>query len=183
VEDELLIKRLKKKDMDAFEQTVDTYKNYVGAIVKNSISFPMENDEVEEAVAEVFFALWKMSHKLKAKKGSIKNYLGMLTRKLVMYKIRERMKERMLSEDLELAGKETPQLASLSRDTMKIIASEVDKLKSPNREIFLDFHLEEKTIHQISEDYKIPIDNVKAILIKTRKKLKKKLMKVGRSLL
>ena len=80
MQDEILIGRLKRRDMNAFEEVIGTYKNYVGAIVKSRISASMQPEDVEEVVADVFFALWKQSGKLDAKKGSLKNYLGILTR-------------------------------------------------------------------------------------------------------
>lgn len=165
--------------MNAFEEMINTYKNYVGAIVKSRISESMEPEDVEEVVADVFFALWKQSNKLDAKKGTIKNYLGMLARNMAINKLRERSNTIGMEDSMDIFGDDSPEFEILNKETRNILMFELDSLKSPDKEIFIKFHMEEETVAQIAKDLQLNPNTVKAKLVRTRKKLRKQLCERG----
>lgn len=181
MQDEILIGRLKRRDMNAFEEVIGTYKNYVGAIVKSRISASMQPEDVEEVVADVFFALWKQSGKLDAKKGSLKNYLGILARNMSVNKLRKRHETSLAIDDMEIPGDASPELEIIGRETMDILKSEVDTLKYPDIEIFTKYHIDGETVKMIAKDMQMNPNTVKAKLARSRKKLKKQLFERGYS--
>lgn len=177
--EEDLIKRLKRRDMNAYEEVVDRYKSYVGAIVKSRIKSIMNQEDIEEVVADVFFALWKQCDKLDTKKGTIKNYLGMIARNMAVNKLRGRNNTISLDEVPYLQSDDSPELEVLDKEIMDVIIFELDELESPDKEIFRKYHLEEKTIDEIAKELNINPNTVKTKLARTRKKLKKKLSERG----
>lgn len=155
------------------------YTNYVGAIVKNRISDSMEPEDVEEVVADVFFTLWKQSDKLDSKKGTIKNYLGMIARNMAINKLRERRNTIVMEENMDILGDNSPEFEILNKETRNILMFELDSIKSPDKEIFIKFHMEEETVMQIAKDLRLNPSTVKAKLVRTRKKLRKQLCERG----
>lgn len=179
MQDEIMIRKLKKRDMSAFEEIINTYKNYVGAVVKSRISPSMELEDVEEVVADVFFALWKQSDKLDSKKGTIKNYLGMIARNMAINKLRERRDTIAMEDDMEIPGDNSTELEVINREAMDMVIFELDSLKSPDKEIFVRYHMDGEEVKQIAEDLHLNTNTVKAKLARTRKKLKKQLSERG----
>jgi RNA polymerase sigma-70 factor (ECF subfamily) len=181
LQDELLIKRLKKHDIEAFEIAINDYKNYVGAIVKSRIALSMEPEDVEEVVADVFFALWKQCDNLDAKKGSVKNYLGMLARNMSVNKLRERSNTVILDESIynQATETQTPELEVLQKEAIGTIYAEINLLKTPDKEIFIKYHTEGKSVNQIAEELNVNPSTVKVKLVRTRKKLRKQLSERG----
>lgn len=167
--------------MNAFEEVIITYKNYVGSIVNSRISTSMGPEDVEEVVADVFFALWKQSNKLDPNKGTIKNYLGILARNMAINKLREPHDKLLMIDDMEIQGDASPELKMISRETMDILKGEIDSLKSPDIEIFTKYHIDGETVKMIAEDMQLNPNTVKAKLARSRKKLKKQLFERGYS--
>lgn len=177
MQDEILINRLKRRDMNAFEEVIATYKNYVGAIVKNRISTSMGLEDVEEVVADVFFALWKQSGKLDSKKGTIKNYLGILARNMAINKLRANHEMLLAVDDMEIPDDASPELEIINRETMDILKCEVDTLKYPDIEIFTKYHIYGETVKVIAEEMQLNPNTVKSKLARSRKKLKNNYLK------
>lgn len=177
--DELLIKRLKRRDMSAYEEVIHTYKNYVAAVVKSRISSSMEKEDVEEVVSDVFFVLWKRCHQLDPKKGSIKNYLGVIARNMAINKLRERRDCGILEDDIADPGPDSPELEVMRHETRQVLEDEIGKLKTPDKEIFMKYHVDQESITQISDDLHLNPNTVKAKLARSRKKLRKQLSERG----
>ncbi|MGN6710385.1 RNA polymerase sigma factor [Anaerocolumna jejuensis] len=181
MQDEVLIKRLKQRDMKAYEEVIDTYKNYVGAIVKSRISVSMRNEDIEEVVADVFVALWKQSDRLDAKKGNLKNYIGIIARNLAINKIRGSYNLLSIDDDMEITGDVSPEYEVMNRETRDILLHEVNTLKSLDKEIITKYYMEGETVKKIAEDMQLNPNTVKAKLLRARKKLKKSLSERGYS--
>ncbi len=179
MQEDLLVKRLKRRDMNAFEEAIRTYKNYVGAVVKSRISVSMGSEDVEEVVADVFFTLWKQCDKLDARKGSIKNYLGVLARNISINKLRNRKDTITLEEDMALQGGTSPEYEFLSKETMSDLTAEIALLKTPDREIFIKYHINGESINEIAVELQLNPNTVKAKLARARKKIKKQLSERG----
>ncbi len=167
--------------MNAYEEVINTYKNYVGAIVKSRISASMRTEDVEEVVADVFFALWKQSDKLDAKKGTLKNYLGMISRNMAINKLRENHNLIFMEDAAEITGDTSPEFKMIDNETKDILLNEVDLLKFPDKEIIKKHYLDGDTVKKISEDMQLNTNTVKAKLVRARRKLKKSLSERGYS--
>ena len=53
-----LLRRIRRGDTAALESVIETYSAYVYAIVKNIIDPPLQPEDCEEVVSDVFFQLW-----------------------------------------------------------------------------------------------------------------------------
>ena len=179
MQDEIMIKRLKKRDMSAFEEIVTTYSNYVGAIVKSRLSYSMEPEDVEEVVVDVFFALWKQSTKLNSKEGTIKNYLGMIARNKAINKLRERRDTVILEDDMITNVEVSPEYEVLNKESMEVLMGELNTLNSQDSYIFTKYHMKGDSINQIASEMHMNPNTVKAKLVRSRKKLKKQLTERG----
>lgn len=176
-----LITRLKKHDMSAFEEAIDEYKNYVGAVVKNRISTVMSNEDVEEVVADVFFILWKQSDKLDSRKGTLKNYLAIIAKNLAINKLREIREVTLLEDYMELNGGKSPESEVIQQETKEILLKEVETLSFPEMEIFKKYYLDGEAVKKIAEDLQLNPNTVKTKLLRTRKKIKNSLLERGYS--
>jgi RNA polymerase sigma-70 factor, ECF subfamily len=181
LQEENLISRLKRHDMSAYEEAIEEYKNYVGAVVKNRISAAMSNEDVEEVVADVFFTLWKQSDKLDSRKGTLKNYLAVIARNLAINKLRERREVTLLEDYMEFNGDKSPESEVIQQETKEILLKEVETLSSPEMEIFKKYYLEGEAIKEIAEDLQLNPNTVKIKLLRSRKKLKNSLLERGYS--
>lgn len=107
-------------------------------------------------------------------------YLRGITRNLIKHKWREinnnedisEYEEKLISNfdigtDFERKEKET------------VILNELEKMKSKDRDIFIAYYYKNKSVSEISELYNLSKSNIKIILFRIRKKIKKVLVKGG----
>ena len=63
-----LLRRLRSGETEALERVMDLYSAYVYAIVKNIIDPPLQPEDCEEVVSDVFLQLWHSAGDVQAGK-------------------------------------------------------------------------------------------------------------------
>ena len=89
---------LKSGNQEALEWFIDKYSAYVGTVVNNILKGSMSHEDVEEVTSDVFVTLWRSAEKLYPL--NLKGYLSRVARSLSMQKLRERVQELPLDEDI-----------------------------------------------------------------------------------
>jgi RNA polymerase sigma-70 factor (ECF subfamily) len=98
---EPLLPRVAAGDPDAFRECMDRYKSLIWWLARKHIGI-----NAEDAVQEVFLALWKNAARFDAAKASEPTFVGMVARRRLidMHRSRNRRPETEPIEDLQLEG-------------------------------------------------------------------------------
>ena len=96
---------LKSGDQEALEWFIDRYSAYVGTVVSNILKDSMSHEDIEEVTADVFVTLWSSAANLYPL--NIKGYLSRVARSLSMQKLRDKVSELPLDEDILILDDDT----------------------------------------------------------------------------
>ncbi len=168
--DEFMIKRLCRDDEGALKYIYDHYYSYVYAVANSRIGAKMQKEDIEEVVSDVFLTLWNNRRKLNANDGTIKAYLGVMTRNQSINKLREfhfcdkLMDSNILSTELGIEE------AFIQKETLLEIYEIVTKMKSPDKEIFFSYYMEEQKTREIADLLMLNENTVKTKLRRNKKK-------------
>ncbi len=160
------------------EKAMKDYRNYMYTIIRK-IGINLSKEDSEEIYVEAFFTLWKNQSKLDINKP-MSAYLRGITRNLIKHKWREINKNEDISEyEEKLISNFDIGIAFERIEKETIISNELGKMKSKDRDIFIAYYYKNKSISEISELYNLSKSNIKIILFRIRKKIKKILVKGG----
>lgn len=160
---------------------IDEFYRYVYKIVKNSITTLITDEDIEEIVSDVFLAVWKNSNKL-SNSTVMKPYIAGITKNIIRNKYREIKLDFSIS-DYEETLKDICNIEEIieQKEQYKIIQNTLHMLKENEYKIFILFYYQSKTIKDISEQLNLSNSNVKTILYRIRKLIKKNLENGGYS--
>lgn len=160
------------------EKIMQDYTNYIYTIARN-FSLNLSEEDIEEVALDVFFTIWKNQDKLDVAK-SMSAYISGITKNLIKYKYRQN-KQVANIEDYEeqLIDFSNIELILTQNETEKMILNELEKLKTEDREIFIEYYYEARSIKEISNRFRMSESKVKSKLFRVRKKLNKVLKKRG----
>lgn len=169
--EELILRRLRRREPAALEALMGRYIAYVSAVVWNILRYAMQPEDAEEVVSDVFLAAWDQAEDLKV--GSVKAWLGAVARNKAKNKLRERNQELPLEEDLlELPGDNDPAVAAQTAQEREMVRESVQKLPDEDREIFLRHYYYAQTVKEISQEMALNESTIKTRLRRGRMKLK-----------
>lgn len=160
---------------------IDDFYSYVYIVVKNGVNICITNEDIEEIISDVFVAIWKNSRRL-SKTMEIKPYLAGIAKNVIKNKYRNTelnfsisdYEEKLIdSYDIEKIIEENEQ--------NKVILDTVKMLKQREYEIFIMFYYESKSIKEIAKKLNSSTSNVKTILYRVRKIIKRNLEDGGYS--
>lgn len=172
--EEKALRELQKGSQQALEWMIDTYNPYVSTIVYNIIGQQMTQADVEEAVSDVFLALWNNSHKIRP--GMTRAYLGSIARNHAKKKLRKSGLTPELEDNILTLEGSTPQQELEQRERRQIVQQAVLAMEQPDREIFLRHYYYGQTIPVICKQMHMTPSAVKSRLARGREKLKSSLM-------
>ena len=167
------LSKLRTGDQQALEWFIDRYSAYVGTIVDCVLQGSMSRADVEEVTADVFVTLWKSAEKLLPL--NLKGWLGRVARSLALQKLRERIQDLPLEEDILILEEDAliEKLDQKERD--RIVREAVLSMPQPDREIFLRFYYYCQTIPVIAEKMDMNPSTVKTRLKRGRERLREHL--------
>ena len=199
--DEELFVRLRQRDIKVYEECVEKYKNYVGSIIVRQIGNTMEKEDIEEVVSDVFFAIWKQADKINIDNSdswNLKAYLASIAKKKAINKLRQKSKlniipfenntykkdsnvsddyiERQVYENsagIVQSRYDNPEDYVVNKERMEQVGEAIRALKSPDKDIFMQYHYDGMTINEISSNYGINENTIKSKLLRCRNKVKR----------
>lgn len=172
-----LLRRIRKGDTDALQQIIDGYSGYVYAIVKNIIQPPLQPEDIEEVVSDVFLRLWEKAETVDADR--LRSWLAAVTRNRAKDKLRALHLSLPLEEDALDCAVEGPEEDALRRETGRIAREAVESLPEPDRSIFLRFYYLYQKTGDIAAALHMKPAAVRARLSRGRERLKAMLEERG----
>lgn len=135
-----------------------------------------EIDEAQDLLQETFVRAWSRLGELQAG-AAFHAWLRTLVYRLVLDRCdKEQHRDQLLARYAMVAeGECTPEQRLLSREIGAAIAEAAQSLSESSRRIFTAFHIEDKSIMEISEEMGLSVGAVKARLFQGRKRLRKEL--------
>ena len=172
-----LLRRIRKGDTDALQQIIDGYSGYVYAIVKNIIQPPLQPEDIEEVVSDVFLRLWEKAETVDADR--LRSWLAAVTRNRAKDKLRALHLSLPLEEDVLDCTVESSEEDALRRETGRIARDAVESLPEPDRSIFLRFYYLYQKTGDIAAALHMKPAAVRARLSRGRERLKAMLEERG----
>lgn len=175
-----LIKNYIQDNKLNIEEVMINYTPYIYTIIKNKNS-SLTNEDIEEIISDVFLATWKNQSKLDRDK-ELSAYLVGITKNLYNKKMRSK-KNSVNIESLNNNLFEIESIEYKIENTEKenLIIMLVDNMKQEDKDIFMLYYYNSKTIKEIANMLNITENKVKSRLFRIRKKIKKGLEKRGYS--
>lgn len=165
-----------KVDID---KIIDDFYGYVYIIVQNRVSIAITDEDIEEIISDVFVAIWKNSSNL-LETTEIKSYLAGTAKNIIRNKYRQTSLNLSISDYEEnLVDICNVEKIAEENEQNKVILDTLKSVKPEEYEIFILFYYESKSIKEIAEKMKFSTSNVKIILHRVRKLMRKKLRDGG----
>jgi RNA polymerase sigma-70 factor (ECF subfamily) len=124
--DELLVTRVKQRDVAAFTVLYDRYVQPVYAMAVYMVG----NADAEEIVQEMFLRLWQRADQFDAERGSFKSWFMSAAR----YRILDELRQRNQEEGRRIVAEDISQVLANAKDPMIDIEKEVG-LREDNQAI------------------------------------------------
>ena len=164
------MKELRAGSEDALSYFIHKYIPYVTTVVFNIIGTSMDMADIEEVVADVFFAFWQNAENV----HSVKGFLGTVARNKAKNKLREVGKDLPLNDQIA-EDRLTLEKCAEKKELAAAVKKAVTRLPQPDREIFLRFYYYYQTQEEIAAEMGINISTVKTKLRRGRERLKQSL--------
>lgn len=159
---------------------MEIYTPYIYKIIINR-NIKLNDEDIEEIVSDVFLALWNNRERLDLNK-KMSSYLAGITKNLLSKKIRDLKSINYLEdlkEDLIEIDSLENQITKLEKNNL--IMNEIEKLKKQDKDIFILYYYNSKSMKDISFILNIQEKKIKSRLFRIRKIIKRSLEKRGYS--
>lgn len=166
-EDKIIQFYIENNDLN-IKQIVLDYTNYVYKIIINMSKEILTNEDIEEIISDVFFAIWKNEIKLD-KNALLKPYIAGVARNIIKNKLRnvkvtEEITE-MYRDNLEIDD------VIEGREEYEIISNEINKLGEDGK-IFMLYYYKGMRAKEIANRMNLTEFNIHTKLHRIKKKLK-----------
>lgn len=163
------------------DMLIDDYYSYIYIVVKNGISINISQEDMEEIISDTFVAFWKNSKYLR-KDLLVKPYLKGIAKNLIKNKYRNNnINVSIENYENTLVGDFDIDDILESNEKNELIIDTLKTLNKNEYSIFMMYYYEGKNIKEISKELNLSVGNVKTILHRVRKKIKRNLEEGGYS--
>ena len=130
----------------------------------------MSHEDIEEVTADVFVTLWSSAANLYPL--NIKGYLSRVARSLSMQKLRDKVSELPLDEDILILDDDTEFERAAKEDQDMAVRKAVYSMTQPDKEIFIRFYYYCQSVSEIAQQMKMNQSTVKTKLRRGRERLR-----------
>lgn len=163
------------------DMLIDDYYSYIYIVVKNGISINISQEDMEEIISDTFVAFWKNSKYLR-KDLLVKPYLKGIAKNLIKNKYRDNnINVSIENYENTLVGDFDMDDILESNEKNELIIDTLKTLNKNEYSIFMMYYYEGKSLKEISKKLNLSVGNVKTILHRVRKKIKRNLEDGGYS--
>ena len=166
---------LRAGDEDALAWFIERYTAYVSTIVKNMLLPRLPEADAEEAVCDVFLALWRGAGAIRA--GNVRAWLGGTARNRARDALRRARAELPLEDDALTLPCPGPDEILTERELRERTRAAVDAMPEPDREIFLRHYFYCQGVAGIALALDMNVNTVKTRLRRGRESLRRALTK------
>ena len=178
--DEEILRLMQEDDTSALDAMMKKYRTLVSFIISQSVR---GSADIEEAVQDTFYKVWRNRGTIDNEKRSLKGYIGMVAKSCAEDKRRSTArfadtddisdKENDLGIDIDYEDE------AAKKENMRIIAETIREMPYPDREVFIDRYYFRLSVKDIAEKHGLRPKKVENILARRKKKLAKELVKKG----
>ena len=155
------------------DMLIDDYYSYIYIVVKNGININISQEDMEEIISDTFVAFWKNSKYLR-KDLLVKPYLKGIAKNLIKNKYRNNnINVSIENYENTLVGEFDIEDILESNEKNELIIDTLKTLNKNEYSIFMMYYYEGKNIKEISKKLNLSVSNVKTILHRVRKKIKR----------
>lgn len=172
-----LLHRLRSGETEALERVMDLYSAYVYAIVKNIIDPPLQPEDCEEVVSDVFLQLWHSAGDVQP--GKLKAWLAAVTRNRAKDKLRSLHLALPMEDEVLTITVDGPEEKLELQELRELTSRAVDQLPEPERSIFRRHYFFYQKTGEIAAAMDLKPATVRTKLARGREKLKESLLRGG----
>lgn len=163
------------------DMLIDDYYSYIYIVVKNGISINISQEDMEEIISDTFVAFWKNSKYLR-KDLLVKPYLKGIAKNLIKNKYRDsNLNVSIENYENTLVGDFDIDDVIENNEKNEVILDTLKTLNKNEYSTFMMYYYEGKSLKEISKELNLSVSNVKTILHRVRKKIKRNLEDGGYS--
>ncbi len=146
-DEEKLLRRLKKKQRGALEQTMEVYTPYLGTVLYNMAGTHLSREDAEEIISDVFLSLWRNAERLDPAKGTIRSYIAASARNAAI----KRLQKQKDCASLDELGENTLHTNTDDADSGEVLWQAVMSLGEPDNEIFVRYYQYDEWRREIAQ--------------------------------
>ena len=167
VDEEKLLKKLKKREQNALDDAIEIYTPYLGTVLYNMLGNGLPKEDIEEIISDVFVMLWKNAEYIDLCRGTLRSYIAATAKNFALKRLNKKREYTSLDE-IELSGEQ-----DYTGQENNFVWMAVMSLGEPDNEIFVRYYKFGEKIRDISKVMGINISTVKTKLSRGKLKLKK----------
>ena len=161
------------------KKLVSDYNSYIYTIIQNITKNLLTNEDIEELISDVLFAIWKNREKINPALP-LKPYIAGITKNIVKNKLRTiTMVDGNLDDAENLANKISIDSIAENNEQLKIVKKELSKIGQVEYQIFIEFYCYGKRAKEIAQALNTTENNINTKLHRIKKKLKQSLKEGG----
>lgn len=171
--DELIIKYIKKKKEIGMEMLIDNYRGLIASVVRKHLGILVNYEE--ECTSDVFLSIWENIKSFDKNKNSFKNWICAVSKyKAIDYKRKYLKNLETVDMSKELYYIDTELAKSEIEEDINDILS---YLNERDRELFINHYLEGKDLEEIAINTNTKVSNLYNRLSRGRKKIRESVYK------
>ncbi len=175
--EEQILHRLQGGDNNALECVIENYSAYVYAIVKNIIDPPLQHEDCEEVVADVFYQLWSSAGSIQPRK--LKAWLAATTRNRAKDKLRSLHLGLPFDDEILMIETSDPEEEIELDELRSLTRFAVEELPEPERSIFQRHYFFYQKTDEIATAMQLKPATVRTKLARGREKLRRAMIEGG----
>lgn len=166
--DEEWQERLMQRDEKDYQLLIQQYGKLCWAVAASVLSnSPSSRMDIEELISDVFFRFWQHPEKYDPERGSLKNYLALVTKSMALNKLKKIQRESALPLEESWKGA-VPEAAADWQDLYEAIK----ELEEPTREIMIRRYFYNEKPAAIRQKLRLSEKEVDNRLYRGKKKLR-----------
>jgi len=158
-----LVSRVARRDEIAFGRLYDLTKTRLFGL---AMSMVRQTDAAEDVLADVYQQVWRTADRFESSRGSVMNWLFMMTRSraLDLLRSRSRLAKREVGwQEPMLAIRDTnPEQASVVRDEGSRVRQALGQVPPEQRELLVACFFTGMSHRDLSEAFELPLGTVKS---------------------
>ena len=158
------------------EKIIEKYSNYINSIIQNMTVNLLKNEDIEELISDVLFAVWKNKDKIN-KEMPLKPYIAGITKNLTKNRLRD-LKIKTEEIDENISTDQTIEYIVQKKEEFLIIEEELKKY-GEDANIFIMFYYKGMKAKEIAQKLYLTEANVNVKIHRIKKKIKKALKERG----
>lgn len=167
-----LLERIANNDQTAVAECVERYGALIWSLTKRWITDSME---AEDAVQEVFLALWRAAAQFDSSKSAESTFVSMIARRRLIDRLRTKKTEIQYSGQIEDFDMPAEQTTPEDNTEVSIVRQVLSRFLSPQKEILILSVVAGVSHGNIAKQLDLPLGTVKTYINRGLKRIRQEL--------